>query len=292
VSPTELFVDANQLRHRVLEWDGGSRTTVLCLHGFLDLSWGFAPLAPALARAGFHVLAPDLRGHGLSDRVGKGGYYHFMDYLFDVTDLVDRLARERLVLVGHSMGGMIASLWAGTFPARVERLAILEGLAVGEPPLDELPRRTAEWVASVRRARERSPRVHASIEDAAARLREHDPRCPPDVALLLAEKGTRPVPGGFVFLHDPVHLTRGPYPFRIDQARRYWESIRCPVLIVDAEHSEIAPRDAEQRRASFRTAEHAVIPGAGHMMIRHRPAELAARLLAFLGSPARGPDRG
>ena len=130
--PTRREVVANGLRHNLLEWDGKGHTTLLCLHGFLDLSWGFAPIAPALAAAGYHVVAPDLRGHGDTEWVGAGGYYHFMDYLHDVADLVDAVAREELVLLGHSMGGSIAALFAGVFPGRTRRIVVMEGMRLPE----------------------------------------------------------------------------------------------------------------------------------------------------------------
>ena len=82
-----------------------------------------------------------------------------------------------------------------------------------------VPTRTAEWVHSVRKARVRPPKIYPTVEAAAARLRELDPRCDPGFALFLAEKGTREVAGGHIFKHDPVHLTRGPLPFQLALVR-------------------------------------------------------------------------
>jgi pimeloyl-ACP methyl ester carboxylesterase len=282
VQPTSRTVVANGLSHRVLEWDGGGRTTVLCLHGFLDLGWAFHAVAPALARNGHHVLAPDMRGHGRTQRVGAGGYYHFMDYVLDVADLVDALGRDRLALVGHSMGGSIAAYYAGAFPERVWRTAILEGLRLAETPPESLPGRVAEWVQGVRRARTHRQRVYRTLAEAAARIRAHDPLCPDAEARFLAEHGTRPVPGGFAFDHDPLHVTRGPYPFRLAHAQAFWAAIRGPVLLVDGAESERAPTDVPERLAAFRDARKVVIEGAGHMMMRHRPAEVARVLAEFL----------
>jgi len=281
--PIHREVVANGLRHHVLEWDGGGRTTVLCLHGFLDLSWGFAPIAPALAEAGYHVVAPDLRGHGDTDRVGAGGYYYFFDYIPDVADLVDRLARERLVLVGHSMGGSVALLYAGAFPDRPSGVVAMEGIHASERRGEDVARRAAEWVLSVRKARLRGPRTFPTIEACAERLRKFDPRCPPEVALFLAERGTVPAPGGRAFKHDPVHVTRGPYPFRLDVFKAFWAAIRCPVLLVDAAESETRPPpDMAERVRVFRDARRAVVKDAGHMLMRHRPAETAGVVLQFL----------
>src|SRR5262245_7125425 len=110
------------LTHHVLEWgaDDPSRDhTVILLHGFLDIAWGWVAVAEPGLAARFHVVAPDLRGHGDSDRVGAGGYYHFPDYLADLHELVAKLGRARVSLVGHSMGGGIAAYYAGSFPERI-----------------------------------------------------------------------------------------------------------------------------------------------------------------------------
>lgn len=282
MNPTSRSVQANGLRHHLLEWDGGGATTLLCLHGFLDFAWGFQPIAPALAEAGYHVVAPDLRGHGDTEWIGRGGYYHFMDYVFDVADLVDALTRERLMLVGHSMGAAISALYAGTFPDRVHKLVLMEGLSVPEAPLEQLPERTANWVASVRKARQRKPKVYASVEAAAARLKANDPMLDDALAHFLAEKGTREVEGGRSFKHDPVHLTRGPYPFRLSNVVPFWERIDCPTLLIDAAASDLQAPDRAERHSKFRHAREVIIPDAGHMMIRHQPQRVAEVLLDFL----------
>jgi pimeloyl-ACP methyl ester carboxylesterase len=282
VQPTSRTVVANGLHHRILEWDGGGRSTVLCLHGFLDLGWAFHRIGPALAAAGHHVVAPDLRGHGETDRVGPGGYYHFMDYVLDVTDLVDSVARDRLAFVGHSMGGSIACYFSGAFPDRPWRVAALEGIRMAETPAESLPERVAAWVAGVHRARRTSPRVWPDVAAAARRVRQMDPLCPEDEARFIAEHGTRAVPGGFQFLHDPLHVTRGPYPYRLEVAAAMWSSVRCPVLLVDGSESERVPIDYPRRLAAFRDARLVTIEGAGHMMMRHRPEEVAALLVDFL----------
>jgi len=280
VLPTSRTVVANGLRHHVLEWDGGGRTTVLCLHGFLDVGWAFHRVGAALAEAGHHVVAPDLRGHGSTERVGAGGYYHFMDMVADVADLAGALARDRLALAGHSMGASIACTFAGAFPDRPWRIASMEGFRLEDTPPGAAPRRVAQWVADVRRARGASPRVYPSIEAAARRIREHDPRCPEAEARFLAERGTVPAPGGVAFAHDPLHVTRGPYPFRLDAALATWRAVRCPVLLVEGAEGE-RPSDFTERVAAFRDARVVTIEGAGHMMMRHRPDDVARTLVEF-----------
>ncbi|HEY1557139.1 MAG TPA: alpha/beta hydrolase [Kofleriaceae bacterium] len=272
---------ATGLGYRVLEWDAPGDTTFVLVHGFLDLAYSWHEVAPQL---GAHAIAVDLRGHGDSDWIGPGGYYHYMDYVADLDDVIAQLARKRVVVVGHSMGGGVAAYWAGTRPARPAALALLEGLGPPDQSGSDLPARTAQWIDAWRVARAKL-RPMTSLADAAARLRKHDPLLGEALALRLAEGGTRPIEGGLTWKHDPLHLTMGPYPFRRDQAAAYCRRIACPVLAVDGEASMLNLSEAERaaRRAEIPHCRHAVLAGAGHMMQRHQPDALA-RLLAQLAS--------
>lgn len=271
---------ATGLAYHVLEWgDAAHDVTYVLVHGFTDLAYAWREVAERLAPHA-RVLAPDLRGHGDSDRVGAGGYYHFFDYVADLDDVIAQLVRGRLVLVGHSMGGSVSGYWAGTRPDRLAGLALLEGL--GPPDMAGLdgPTRTQLWIDGWKAARAKH-KVLSSVDAAAAKLRAKDPRLSAALARELAEHGTRAVTGGVVWKHDPVHLTMGPYPYRLDTAIKYWTRITCPVLIVDGADSELNLPDAERaaRRAHFAHHRHAVLDGAGHAIARHQPARLAELLL-------------
>ena len=201
----------------VLEWNLKAAHTVVLVHGFLDLAWGFAPLVAHLCDPGggdLHIVAPDMRGHGDSDRIGAGGYYHFFDYVPDLADVIAACAGPQLTLVGHSMGGTIAAYFAATFPERVTRLALLEGL--GPPPGQAAgPERTRAWVDAMARVRDKPQRSYASLAEAAQRLRENDEHLDAPLADWLADKSTtRGEDGRYRFKHDPLHVTRGHIPSR------------------------------------------------------------------------------
>lgn len=276
---------ATGLRYHVLEWGAGTgKPIVVLIHGFLDFAWGWAPLCAAGLAERFHVIAPDVRGHGDSDRVGAGGYYYFADYVADLDALLENYGADRFSLVGHSMGGSVASYFAGAFPDRVERLALLEGIGPPESKKSAALRMRA-WIGSWRKAREREPKIYPSVEAAAERMRKHDPRLDATLAVELAARGTRETDGGVVFKHDPLHLTMGPYPFRVESAGELWNEITCPVLAVDAADSEFIGviADPESRYAYFKDLRREILADAGHMMQRHQPKALATLLIDFLG---------
>src|SRR5215813_6168542 len=118
--PHDRFIEANRLRHHLLEWGDGT-SLVLLLHGFLEHAHAWHLIGPALVAAGYHVYALDWRGHGDSEWVGAGGYYHFADYTADLAFVVRALG-GRAVLIGHSMGASAALIYAGTEPERVPAL--------------------------------------------------------------------------------------------------------------------------------------------------------------------------
>ena len=280
------------LDYHLIEWgrdDPALDHTVVMVHGFLDLCWGWQDAVEAGLAGRFHVVAPDMRGHGDSDRVGAGGYYHFMDYLADLESLVEQVGRARVSLVGHSMGGSVAAYFTGAWPERVARLVLIEGSGPPEDPTP-VPDRVHLWVDACKRARLRQPRGYDSIEAAAARLRQHDPQLHEALSLRLARHGTsRGADGQLRFKHDPLHLTRGPYPFRLEVARSFWQRIRCPTLLVEGGESPFRELD---RSGDFPDAERAVVEGAAHMIQRHKPRELGRLLAGFLSGHDERADPG
>jgi pimeloyl-ACP methyl ester carboxylesterase len=268
---------------------GDGASPLLLLHGFLDHAWSFLSFAESYHRQAAALDAPprrivaiDLRGHGDSGWV-EGGYYHFPDYLLDVMGVADALGAERFSLLGHSMGGMAACLAAGTFPERIDRLALVEGLGPQGMTPEDAPGRFMQWVEDVRAFERRSRRGIGSLEEAAASLRRLNGRLPEDLARFLAEKGTRRRPDGrLAWKSDPLHRTRAPQPFYLDQASAFWRRVRCPVLFISGSESEFRRFDVSDRLACFSDARRAEIAGAGHMVHHDRPESLAKTVLAFL----------
>jgi pimeloyl-ACP methyl ester carboxylesterase len=275
---------ATGLDYHLLEWGELGAPVVVMAHGFMDLAWAWAQVAERLAPS-YHVVALDWRGHGDSDWVGPGGYYYFMDYVADLDDVIAQVAPgdEPVAVVSHSMGGTVSLYWAGVRPAKCRRVVSLEG--IGPPDMASgLPARTARWIDGWKQARKASPKVMTSLADAAARMRKHDPLLADDLAFWLAERGTRAVDGGFVWKHDPLHLTQGPYPFRKEIAVEYWKAISAPVLYVEGEKSNFRAfgPEIDARLGVMKDTRRAVVAGAGHAIARHQPEALATLLIEFL----------
>ncbi len=285
--PDSHKVFANGLDQHVLEWPSRGPTvgpTVLLLHGYMDAAATWEPVAPALTAEGFRVLAPDLRGYGDGARVPAGGYYHFPDYVFDVADLVDQLvpAGSPLHVVGHSMGGTIANMYAGTFPERVTRLVLLEGAGPPDNPHEVGPDRMRTWVEEVRGVRARPPRRMASRDEALRRLVGNHPRVEEGVLRQRLDALARELPdGGLTWKADPLHGTRSPWPFFAAGWTAFARRITCPVLFVSGGPLGWHPQDEDARVSAFATLQRAEIPEAGHMMHWTQPAKLTRLLLQF-----------
>jgi pimeloyl-ACP methyl ester carboxylesterase len=262
-----------------------SGLTLLLLHGFMDAGATWDLVAPALASAGHDIVAPDLRGFGQSDSVGGGGYYHFPDYVADLAELVDAVAPRRLGIVGHSMGGTIASLYAGAHGARVERLALLEGMGpIATEPAMAIDRMQA-WLRGLREV-PKQPKQLSSLTEAIERLQLHHPRVPRDVIESRAKLLTRTDDAGRLYwAYDPLHRTTSPTPFQVDVFKAFLARIECPTLVVSGGTAGWHPPDEAARIACLKHAIQVELPTAGHMMHWTEPRALAERLVGFFGMP-------
>lgn len=300
--PASFFLEANRLRHHLVDWSerGAHGEPVLLLHGLQEHARAWDFVAPRLAATGRRVLALDWRGHGASEWIGRGGYYHFSDYVADLGLLVRALG-GRVALVGHSMGGSAALLFAGTEPARVASLVCIEGLGPPDCEPAVAAERHAHWIEELEAAaRPRAPRAGReplTLERATRRLAERFPLWPPEVARHMALHGTRPAGAGAAageraWRFDPLHRTRSPQPYYVAQARSFWRRIACPVLYVEGTRSYIsaAPIEIDARIGEI-GAERATIEGAGHHPHLEYPAETARILVDFLGRHRTDPGR-
>jgi pimeloyl-ACP methyl ester carboxylesterase len=281
-------IEANGLSHHVLLWNGPRERTVFALHGYLDQSTSLVALGDAIAAEGHRVVAPDFRGHGRTEWIPRGAYYHFPDYLADLTGLVDALAPASdgpITLVAHSMGGSVATLFAGTYPERVRALALLEGTGPPRMPPEIAPDRTRRWLEGLSRRNARDPRRIASLDEAVERLRvTHGGTVPDDVLRRVAAELTRPHPDGdgLAWRFDPLHQTTSPMRFDADTFEQFAARIDAPVLLVDAGESGMRYPDVSERQRAYRTATHVTLEGTGHMMHWTQPDRVASTVCAFL----------
>jgi pimeloyl-ACP methyl ester carboxylesterase len=278
-------IHANALDHSVLEWppQGTGKGSVLLLHGYMDAAATWRRVAESLASEGLRVFALDQRGFGEGARVREGGYYHFPDYVFDVADVAEALSpNEPLAVVGHSMGGTVASLYTGTFPSRVLKLAVLEGVGPPDNSPDVAPDRMRAWIDQTRLERSR-PSRSMTADEALGRLAIAHPNVEPELLREPLEHLVRHAGEGRVtWKYDALHRTRSPMPFFAKVFEAFARRVTCPVLFVSGGPHGYHPPDEEDRLASFVQLVRAEIADAGHMMHWTRPNELSAVLSRFL----------
>lgn len=279
--PRSRQITGNRLRHHLLEW-GESGPTVLLLHGFLEHAHTWHLVAPRIAEAGYHVYALDWRGHGDSEWVGAGGYYHFPDYTADLSFIVPQLA-ERVALIAHSMGGGVAVMYAGSAPERVSALVSVEGLGLPDSDPDTTPDRVRSWVSDLGRNAERAPR-RVTLEQAAQRLERGFMHFSKAAARYMAEQGTRPDGDARVWKFDPLHQTQSPQPYYVAQAHAFWRRVTCPVLYVDGSDTPLRlPASDLEERLRVLKAERRTIAQAGHHPHLEQPDAFIEIVVGFLG---------
>ena len=289
-TPRSTRLRANGIEQHYLEWPGPVAKTVLLLHGYLDHSRSFVAIGSALAGAGHRVIAPDFRGHGESGWVPAGGYYHFPDYVADIAALLTAVApREQapaIAIVGHSMGGTVATLVAGTFPDRVRALALIEGLGPPEMSPDVAPDRFRRWLEDLAKPSAQKRKQFASLDVAIERLRAtHGGTVPTAILEEVARHLTvsHPSGTGLTWRFDPLHQTVSPTRFDLAAFTAFARRIMCRVLLVDAGASGFTFMGDASRNEIFVNHRAIRLDGAGHMMHWTEPARVAAELLSFLG---------
>jgi pimeloyl-ACP methyl ester carboxylesterase len=259
---------------------------LVLLHGFQDASASWQFTVDAL-QGEWRVIAPDWRGYGLSQWSGADSYW-FPDYIGDLDALLERFSPQRPVnLVGHSMGGNVAGLYAGVRPERIRRFINIEGFGIGGRRQEAYPARLARWLDELRD--DTSQRPYDSMEEFAARMQAENRRLTPERARFLAEHwGKEDAELGVVRRADPAHKRSNPSPTSVDDMLDCWRQIAAPVLWIEGAQSALMARIArdpaayEERKAAIADLRIERIDGAGHNVHHDQPERLAEMIEAFL----------
>ncbi|HYD79349.1 MAG TPA: alpha/beta hydrolase [Paucimonas sp.] len=285
------FITVRGLRYHIRHWGIETAPKIVMLHGWMDVSASFQFVVDNLAHD-WHVIAPDWRGYGLTQRGGADCYW-FPDYLGDLDAILDRYSpNEPVNLLGHSMGGNVSCVYAGVRPERIAKLINLEGFGLPPTRAEQAPARYAKWLAELRRP---TPlRAYASRADVAARLQKTNPRLSDERAAFLAGHWAAPNERGeWEILGDPAHKLTNPVLYRIDEVLACWRAITAPVLWVEARDTEAwrwmgakesARAEIDRRIACIANVLTAVVDDAGHMLHHDQPEAVARLIEGFLGA--------
>jgi len=281
-----LFFDVRGLRYHVRRWGRPGARKLVLLHGWMDVSASFQFLMDAL-RGEWDVYAPDWRGYGMTEW-GKSDCYWFPDYLADLDFLLDVIEREKPVnLVGHSLGGNVAALYAGVRPQRIAKLVNLEGFGLPPTRPEQAAKRYSRWLDELHERPGLRP--YRDFGELAKKLQSNNPRLTDERALFLARHWGKEEGGQVVLRGDPAHKIVNPLLYRYEEVHAVWQQVTAPVLWIEATESDtlkrmnLDPAHLAERRAAFRTLRLVRMEQAGHMLHHDQPEVLAAHLEDFLG---------
>ncbi|WP_313804722.1 alpha/beta hydrolase [Sphingobium sp.] len=283
--PRSRFIAVAGTRRHMLIWGDPSAPPLLLVHGLLDHAHNWDWIAAALADR-FHIMAPDLRGHGDSDWTGPASY-SLANHVMDLADIVHALDLRDIRLVGHSLGGQLALRLAATYADRVQSLFIIEGVELPivrdqREAAQPYPARLRQWIEGERQNRQRSPRTYASFAEAQARMAGHNPGIDADTIAHLTRHGVVALAdGGWRWKYDDACRQRAPEDAHGIELDEILSAIACPTLLAYGERSWI-PVPPSDRLARIRDHRLIHFPDVGHWLHHQSRDAFLAVLTDFL----------
>lgn len=280
IEPLALQIPLRGIDYHVHQWGLGEPQRLFLLHGWGDSGRSFQFLADALG-PGWELIAPDWRGFGLSEC--QQDSYYFPDYLADLDALIHHFDNgEPVRLLGHSMGGNIASLYAGVYPEKVSELINIEGFGLAETDPATTPAHYRRWINSLQTAGSGFA-SYSDPTELVPRIKKRSPAMADDRALFVAEQWLKPnAEGAYDLRTDAAHRKPNPIRYRRDEAMACWAAITARVALIRGEH-ETLPGILDgltgMRAQLSQTEVHDfAVAGAGHM-VHFEQAEALARVI-------------
>jgi pimeloyl-ACP methyl ester carboxylesterase len=286
IGPTSRVYFSQRLRLHYVDWGNPSAPPLLLVHGGRDHCRNWDWVAERL-RKDWHIIAPDLRGHGDS-QWSPDGNYAMSAHVYDLAQLIHQQHLAPVTIIAHSLGGNISLRYAGIYPESVRKLVAIEGLGPSPKMLAERQKKTIDdrmrgWIEEVRKLSGRLPRRYASIEEAFARMQAENKHLSPAQARHLTEHGVNQNEDGtYSWKFDNYVRAWQPYDMTQDDIERLWTRIACPTLLVYGKESWASnPRD-DGRIAKFGNAKVVSFDNAGHWVHHDRLDAFVETVRAFI----------
>jgi pimeloyl-ACP methyl ester carboxylesterase len=285
--PTSHNYFSQRLRLHYVDWGNDDAPPLLMIHGGRDHCRNWDWVVERM-RDRYHIVAPDLRGHGDS-AWAEGANYSEINYIYDIAQLVHQKQMAPVTILAHSLGGSIALLYSGIFPEAVKKVVAIEGLGPSPQMLQRMrqksvEQRMREWITTRREMAGRTPRKYATLDDAIARMQSENNRLTGAQARLLTTHGAvQNEDGTYSWKFDNfVRMGGGPGGLSVEDQRHIWGCIECPVLLVRGTESWASDPVADGRIKHFRNARLANVEGAGHWVHHDRLDAFMQQVDAFL----------
>ena len=284
--PTSRSFISQRLRLQYADWGNETAPPLVLVHGGRDHCRNWDWVAERLS-ADYHVIAPDLRGHGDSAWADASGYV-MPGFIYDLAQLIHQQTSGPVNLIGHSMGGNIATRFTGLYPELIRRLVCIEGLGPSPKMEAELNAKGIEarlrgWVDEQRQLAARQPRRYATLADALARMRAENAHLSEAQAEHLTRHGVRQNEDGtYTWKFDPYVRSWPPIDSTREEIRQLWGRIACPTLLVYGTQSWASNPAEDGRAAHFGNATVTMIEGAGHWVHHDRLEAFLSATMPFL----------
>lgn len=265
MEPISHFFYSHRLKLQFWDWGTEGKPTMILVHGGLDHARNWDWVARAL-RDDFHVYAIDLRGHGNSQHA-PGALYTIAEHVLDLSALADVINDYPIYLIGHSLGGIVSTVYTGTFPEKVKKLVSIEGL--GPPPNHHVhapaSQRMRRWIEGIRKTEKREPHSYPNLEAAVNRMKEANPHLKDDVARHLTLHGTNwNSDGSLIWKFDNFARPFPPFGQNMDDMRDLFGQITCPTLLFWGMESWAQDPEKDSRAAAIKNHKLIKVPNAGH----------------------------
>ena len=286
--PSSHIYFSQRLRLHYVYWGNPDGPPMLLIHGGRDHCRNWDWVAEHFAKD-YHIIAPDLRGHGDSQWEASGNYTQ-ISYVYDIAQLLQQKNMHDVTVIGHSLGGAIALMYTALFPERVKKLVAIEGMG----PSPSLAAKQAEisindrvrsWVDDMRKLSGRLPRRYDTLDDAFKRMRDENPH--------LSEEQAR-----HLTLHGANQNEDGTYSWKFDnyvrvfsmsglpneEVKKMYGEISCPTLLMRGEESWASDPVADGRTQCFNCPiEYQSFANAGHWVHHDQLDGFVDRVSEFLG---------